>query len=59
MAATAELIDHLLSIQDREALLERMQAIDPDGLYTDAERIPWGVEPLDLPTARGLVTRWA
>ena len=54
-----DVVDHLLTIEDREALLVRMQAMDPDGLYTDAERVTWGIEPLDLPTASGLVTRWA
>jgi hypothetical protein len=55
----ADTIAHLLSITDREALLERMQAIDPDGIYTDAASDAEGCDPLELETAHAIVRDWA
>jgi hypothetical protein len=52
-------IAHLLSVTDREALLARMQAIDPNGVYTDAASAADGYDPLELETAQAIVRDWA
>jgi hypothetical protein len=56
----AMVVENLLSIDDRTALLERMQEIaEPSQPLTDALRAIHGLDPLSLEDAQAIARSWA
>lgn len=51
-------LTHLLSITDRAGLLERMQSLDPNGVYSDCAADAEGMDPMTLEEGQAIVKRW-
>lgn len=48
----------LLQITDRETLLARLAALDPNGTYTDSDSEAEGFDPMSLEEAQAIVREW-
>ena len=53
-----EMLEHLLTITDRAGVLERMQSLDPNGVWTDEASEAEGMDATDLDHARRVIREW-